>query len=133
MANKKTGKPVGRPSKLTPEVVAKLEQAYKIGANDTEACLHAGIDRSTLFRYEKEHQDFCNKKAEWKRQPILKAKFSVYKGLDDPKLALDFLKLRDDDFSPKLKQEVKNITPQIVVADESHKDILEQIKNADLN
>ena len=130
---KKTGKPVGRPSKITKEVVAKLEQAYKIGANDTEACLNAGIDRSTLFRYEKENEDFCNKKAEWKRQPILKAKFSVYKGLDDPKLALDYLKLRDDEFSPKLKQEVKNITPQIVVASEKDLKALEELKNANIN
>lgn len=124
---KKTGNPIGRPTKITKECVAKLEQAYKIGANDTEACLHAGIDRSTLFRYEKENEEFRNKKAEWKRQPILKAKFSVYKGLDDPKLALDFLKLRDDDFSPKVKQEVKNITPQIVVATQGDADLLKRI------
>lgn len=33
----------------------------------------------------------------------------------------------------KDKHEVKNLTPQIVVADESHKNILEQIRNADTN
>lgn len=33
----------------------------------------------------------------------------------------------------KDKHEVKNLTPQIVVADESHKTILEQIRNANIN
>lgn len=94
----------GRPSKITAEIVAKLEQAYKIGANDTEACLHAGIDRTTLFRYEQSNPDFSNKKAEWKRNPILKAKHTIYKNLDDPSVAKWLLERKDDEY--KNKQEL---------------------------
>lgn len=94
----------GRPSKITAEIVAKLEQAYKIGANDTEACLHAGIDRTTLFRYEQSNPDFSNKKAEWKRNPILKAKHTIFKNLDDPSVAKWLLERKDDEF--KNKQEI---------------------------
>lgn len=94
----------GRPSKITAEIVAKLEQAYKIGANDTEACLHAGIDRTTLFRYELSNPDFSNKKAEWKRNPILKAKHTIFKNLDDPSVAKWLLERKDDEF--KNKQEI---------------------------
>jgi hypothetical protein len=91
----------GRPSKITAEIVAKLEQAYKIGANDTEACLHAGIDRTTLFRYEQSNPDFSNKKAEWKRNPILKAKHTIYKNLDDPSVAKWLLERKDDEYKNK--------------------------------
>lgn len=94
----------GRPSKITAEIVAKLEQAYKIGANDTEACLHAGIDRTTLFRYEQSNPDFSSKKAEWKRNPILKAKHTIFKNLDDPSVAKWLLERKDDEF--KNKQEI---------------------------
>lgn len=94
----------GRPSKITAEIVAKLEQAYKIGANDTEACLHAGIDRTTLFRYEQSNPDFSNKKAEWKRNPILKAKYTIYQNLEDPSVAKWLLERKDDEF--KNKQEI---------------------------
>lgn len=102
----------GRPSKITAEIVAKLEQAYKIGANDTEACLHAGIDRTTLFRYEQSNPDFSNKKAEWKRNPILKAKHTIYKNLDDPSVAKWLLERKDDEY--KNKQELSgnvNVIP----------------------
>ena len=110
----KDNKKKGRPPIITAEVVAKLEQAYKIGANDTEACLHAGIDRSTLFRYEKEHEDFCNKKAEWKRNPILKAKHTIYKNLDDPSVAKWLLERKDEEYSTKNEQKITgnvNVTP----------------------
>lgn len=117
----------GRPTSVTKEVVAKLESAFKIGANDTEACLFAGIDRSTLFRYQEKNPEFCNKKEEWKRNPILKAKNTIYKNLDDPSVARWLLERRDDDYSTKLKQEVTNLTPQVVVRNERDKEAIEDI------
>lgn len=68
-----------------------------------------------------------------KSTPLLKAKFAVYKGLDDPKIALDYLKLRDDDFSTRVKQEVTNKTPQIVVANQSDADLIKEIQNVKIN
>ena len=122
-------KKAGRPTKMTKDVLAKLEQAYKVGATDEEASEYAEIDPSTLYRYFKKNPAFCNKKTGWKTRPCLKAKFTVYKNLDDPKLALDYLKLRDDDFSTKVKSEVTNTTPQIVVASQSDADVLQRIAN----
>ena len=129
MTKKQEKKPVGRPLKIDADTLAKLETAFKIGASDVEACEHAKIHPATLYRYQNENPDFCEQKEAWKRNPILKAKFSVYKGLDDPKLALDYLKLRDDDFSTKVKQEVTNTTPQIVVATDSVKSKIEMLIN----
>lgn len=114
MATKKEKNKGGRPTKLTTECVAKLEQAFKIGANDTEACLFAGIDRSTFYRYEEAHPEFRNKKLEWKRNPILKAKNTIYKNLDDPNVAKWLLERRDDEYSNKQRQEITgnvNVSP----------------------
>lgn len=97
---------MARPRKINKEVVAKLEQAYKIGATDAEACLHAGIDRSTLFRYEEKNPEFRNKKEEWKQNPLLKARHTIYKNLDDPSVAKWLLERRDKDFSIKVDQNV---------------------------
>jgi len=126
-------KKVGRPEKITKEVLTKLEAAFKVGANDTEACEYAEIEPRTYYRYLKKNPDFCQKKAGWKTRPCLKAKFTVYKNLDDPKLALDYLKLRDDEFSTKVKSEVTNTTPQIVVATQSDADVLQRIADVKPN
>lgn len=129
MASKKTGNPVGRPTKITPEVLAKLEQAFKIGANDIEACLHANIDAATLYRYQEKNPLFCEKKAEWKRNPILKAKYTIYQNLEDPNVAKWLLERRDDDYSNKIKAAVTNTTPQIVVATQADAELLNRISN----
>ena len=106
--------PAGRPKKITKEELAKLEQAFKVGASDVQACEYAEIHPATLYRYQKEHPEYCEQKEAWKSRPVLKAKFSVYKGLDDSKLALDYLKAKDKEFSTKVEQNVSgglNITP----------------------
>lgn len=133
MDKKKDTKPVGRPPKIDDVVLGKLESAFLIGASDRQACKHAGINPDTLYEYQKKHPEFTERKEMLKENPILKAKFAVFKGLDDPKLALDYLKLRDDDFVAKTKSEVKNTTPQIVVANETDLKALEELKNADIN
>ena len=34
---------LGRPTVMTPAIVSKIEQAYMLGATDTEACLFANL------------------------------------------------------------------------------------------
>lgn len=131
MAKDKEKNKGGRPTIMTDSVVAKLEQGFKIGLNDTECCAYAEISRDALYDYQKKHPEFADKKDEWKRNPIAKAKYTIYKNLDDPNVAKWLLERRDDDYSNKIKQEVTNKTPQIVVATQSDADILKKV--ADVN
>lgn len=39
----------GRPTVMTPEVVLKLEEAFKVDATDEKACALAGIGESTYY------------------------------------------------------------------------------------
>lgn len=118
---------VGRPNKIDDVVLGKLESAFKIGATDREACYYADINPDTLYEYQKKHPDFTEQKEAWKRNPILKAKHTIYNNLGDPNIAKWLLERRDDDYSNKIKQEVTNKTPQIVVATQADADLLKRI------
>jgi len=104
----------GRPTSLTKEKLSKLEQAYKIGASDIEACLHAEITPASLYRYQEKHPEFREQKEAWKKTPILKARHTIYKNLDDPSVAKWLLERRDKEYSTKVEQTVTGgleITP----------------------
>ena len=67
------------------ERLTKLEQAFAIGCNDKEACAYAEITPDQLYYYTREvNPEFQAKKEELKEKPILKAKQTIFKGLDDP-------------------------------------------------
>lgn len=51
----------GRPTIITDEVVAKLELAFKEGANISEACLVSGISRNAYYDRINVDQKFSNK------------------------------------------------------------------------
>ena len=68
---------VGRPTVITKQVVAKLEQAFRIRATKEEACTYAGIYRTTLYRHIQENPDFATQIEEWMDHPILAARANI--------------------------------------------------------
>ena len=82
---------MGRPTVVTPEVLAKLEQAFGMGCSDKEACLYADISMDTLYYYQGKHPDFCQWKALLKEKPVLKARNTVVTSLNDPEHAKWYL------------------------------------------
>ncbi len=61
MNNFLTLNPVGRPTVLTPDTVAKLVSVLQRGVSITKACIYARIDRATFYRKYNEDADFCSK------------------------------------------------------------------------
>lgn len=94
---------VGRPSKITEEILAILEDAFLEGHTDTEACLIANIDPSTFYRYCKENPDFSIRKEQLKDNQFVIARRTLMKGVKaNPELALKFLeRKKKDEFSTK--------------------------------
>ena len=84
MVTRKAGK-MARPTKMTPEIIDRFRQAYLIGATNEEAAHYADVAPSTLYLYIEKHPEFSEQIAGWKSEPILKAKQTVVKGLDDIK------------------------------------------------
>ena len=73
----------GRPTKITPEVVGKLEAAFRIGCSDAEACFFAEISRDTLYEYQKKNPAFSGRKMELKSAPMLGARKVIAKAIKD--------------------------------------------------
>lgn len=98
---------VGRPTVMTPIVIAKLEEAFALGCTDLEACLFAGISKDSLYRHQTDNADFCDRKELLKENPILVARTSVLaemKGNGD--LALKYLeRKKKDEFSTRAELE----------------------------
>ena len=86
---------------MTPETLDKLRQAFLIGATNLEAAHYAGITEKTLYNYIERTPEFVQQIESWKSEPILKAKQTVVKALDEPKNAQWYLEKKAKDFRPK--------------------------------
>lgn len=71
----------GRPPTIKSEKVQKLQIAFCLGCSDEEACLFAGVKRSTFYDFCKKHPEFSEQKEQWKKNPILKAKKLIFDNL----------------------------------------------------
>lgn len=83
--------PVGRPTVMTPEVLAKLEEVFAIGGSDGEAIFYADISKDAFYDYQREHPEFADRKEKLKERPILKARQTIMKSLDEAETAKWFL------------------------------------------
>ncbi len=82
---------VGRPTIMTPEIISKLEEVFAIGGSDTEACFYADISPQTLYTYQTNNPGFIERKEALKERPILLARRTIVKSLDDPNYAFRYL------------------------------------------
>lgn len=121
--NPKTGKhPGGRPSVVTPDVVAKLESAFAIGCSKVEACLFAGIGRDAFYNYLAKNPQFADRILELQNRPILKARNTIVDSLSDPKNAQWFLeRKRKKEFSTRSELTGAEGGPLIVVSSDTEK------------
>ena len=55
----------GRPTKMTKEVLEKLEYYLSRGVSVISACGFAGIDNSTFYDWKNNNKDFANKVELW--------------------------------------------------------------------
>ena len=79
--------PAGRPTVMTDTCVAKLEEAFLHGCNNVEACLYAGIERTSLYRYIEKHPEFSNRIETLKQSPVMRARIILSEALDAKCLA----------------------------------------------
>ena len=102
-----------RPTRLTDEVLKKLEDAFKVGASISQACIYAGISQQDYFNWIKKYERFFERMEGFKNFPYVFSKEAIFKAINskDPnvsaKYALEFLKRRDPD--RKDKQETTNL------------------------
>lgn len=94
---------VGRPTVMTPETIAKLEEAFSIGGTDIESCFFAGISVDALYDYQKLHPEFTKRKEALKSNINFIAKKNIaaaIKGGDEDQSKWH-LERRDPEYNPK--------------------------------
>jgi len=68
---------------MTPEVIAKLEDAFSWGCTDLEACCFANISKDALYDYCNKNPKFSERKEVLKNHPVMKARRVVVAALED--------------------------------------------------
>lgn len=73
---------VGRPTVMTPEIIAKLEAAFIKGATDKEAIFLADISSSAFYHYCEENPDFKERKESLKEMVKYRARSNVAEAIE---------------------------------------------------
>lgn len=121
-------KDTGRPAKIGLPELQKLEMAFKMGCDNREACAFAEVKEPTFYLYCKNNPDFLEKIESWKINPILKAKRTVYSGLDNVDTAKWYLERKKKDEFGKADTEI-NLGLSVEVKDNKSKDAIEDLWN----
>lgn len=99
----------GRPTKMTKDILQKLEDAFAFTYTDEEACLYAGIATATLYNYQKKNPKFVERKNALRLTPNLAAKKvlveAIPKNLDQSRW---WATHKMPEFNPTKKLEVSN-------------------------
>lgn len=98
----------GRPTKMTPETIQKLESAFIAGCTDLEACCYADVSKSTLYDYCQDNPEFSERKETLKNQPIMQARFIIQEALTTGDLNTAN-RVVDRKEGQKIKQESVNV------------------------
>lgn len=107
---KKPGPKPGTNTKMTPETIAKLEEAFAWGCTDREACLWADISPALLYKYQDTHPQFVDRKNDLKETPVLLARKTVVKAIQkgDRTVAMQYLeRKKKDEFSTKTENDIR--------------------------
>ena len=103
----KKARKVGRPDLLSNEdAVRKLQYAFSIGCNTTEACQHAEVSRDSFYAAKKKNKEFSDRIERLKLNPYMKALHTTYTDLGNIETAKWWLERKKrGEFGPK--QDIK--------------------------
>lgn len=92
-------------TKLTPEMIQKLEQAFALDCSIGEICYYCDISNTTYYNWRDKNPELFNKLARLRERPVLKARQEVVKGIEnDKEFALKYLnKKKKEEFGDSLK------------------------------
>lgn len=117
---------MARPTIFTKNVLQKLEQAFAMDCTDEEASLYANISPSSLYNYQKVNAEFLERKRLLRQTPVLRARQTIIKALDNPKYALLYLeKKRRQEFGNQIN--IINEGPKTFQLSKEKKAAIDQI------
>lgn len=78
---RKKKKKMGRPIRITPLVVQKLEEAASVDASIAEMCFHADIAKNTYYAAIKRDKHLLNRLDALRQKPALQARLTLCKAM----------------------------------------------------
>jgi hypothetical protein len=127
---------IGRPTKLTPETIKKLEEVFAMDGTVKEACFYADISTQTYYTFVNNNPDFLDRFEVLRERPVLKARRAIFDNLDDPKIAQWYLsRKRREEFSERQELQVQEYEPsqREKFARYSDEELIEMLKEAEEN
>jgi len=83
----------GKYTKLEPETIKKLEEAFAMDCSITEACLFANIRTQTYYNWIKDNPDLKERFDELRENPFLVARTTINKAIaENPQYAFEYMK-----------------------------------------
>lgn len=102
----------GRPTSDTKETRQKIEEATALDASIEEVAFYANISRETYYQIIKKDKVFSDRLDALRNRPVLKARQTVVKALDNPVHAFEYLKRkRKQEFSERSEHTGENGEP----------------------
>lgn len=106
-------------TKMTKDVVVALEEAFLNRANDAQACLLAGIDPTTYYRYKRENPSFAEKVNMLKNDLAYRAKQVIRKSVESGSVKTSMWvleRLEKDEYAPPASVHVQNVNSLDIVS-----------------
>lgn len=105
----------GRPTKKTKEVIQKIEEVAALDGSVEEMAYYAGISAQSIYFWMEKDKAFSDRIAALRQRPILKARQTIVKALDNPGDAQWYVsRKRKQEFSEKIEVD-QNTTLKIDV------------------
>jgi hypothetical protein len=82
---------VGRPTKMIPEVIGKLEEIFALDGTVKEACFYAGINPDTYYTFVKENPKYSERFDLLRETPVLAARRTIVNSLKNPDNAFKYM------------------------------------------
>lgn len=84
---------VGRPTKITPDIINKIIEVAALDGSVEEMAMFAGIHPSTLYNRLKEDKEFQDRITALRNKPVLLARRTIIKDVGkNSHIALEYLK-----------------------------------------
>ncbi len=104
---------VGRPSVFTEEVVRKIEEVAALDGSVEEMAYYAGIHPDSIYTHFKINKEFSDRIKALRERPVLKARQTIVKALDDPQNAQWYIaRKRKKEFAERVENQTELIIPQ---------------------
>lgn len=112
----------GRPTLRTDEINSKIEEAAALGSSIEEIAFYIGVWRTTLYRWMKEDPELKDRIEELQERPIIKARQTIVKDLDNPERAQWYLERKKKlEFSQRIENET-DVKGSLTINTISYKD-----------